>query len=71
MINSDKRYIPVEGHSGLFRDPSTNAIINIDKSSAVKNRQAREKILQRDADIENLKSDVGEIKALLKQLLER
>lgn len=71
MINSDGRYIPVEGHPGLFRDPSTNAIINTNVSQAKAARQARERIKQRDADVEELKSDVAEIKALLRQLLER
>lgn len=64
-------YIPVEGHPGLYRDPITNAIINTDKSKARIAREAREKAIQREQDIENLKSDVHEIKNLLKQLLER
>lgn len=71
MINSDGKYIPVEGRPGLFRDPTTNAIINTNVSQAKTARLAREKIKQRETDIENLKSDVAEIKALLKQLLER
>ncbi len=70
MIN-DGKYIPVEGHSDLFRDASTGAIININKNKATKARLAREKILKEKQEIEELKSDVAEIKLLLKQLLER
>ena len=67
----DGRYIPVEGHTNLFRDASTGAIINNDKNKATKARLTREKILNKDAEIETLKTDVAEIKNLLKQLLER
>lgn len=69
MIKSD--YIPVEGHPGLYRDPSSNAIINTNKAEARNSRLARQKAKQRDEDIDNLKSDMAEIKSLLKQLLER
>lgn len=70
MMN-DVNYIPVEGHTNLFRDASTGAIINIDKNKAAKSRAQREKILKEKQEIEDLKNDVAEIKSLLKQLLER
>jgi len=69
MIKTD--YIPVEGRPGLYRDPVSNAIINTSNHEAQKLRQFRDKAKQRDEDIENLKGDVAEIKALLQQLLER
>jgi hypothetical protein len=67
----DPNYIPVEGNPGLVRDSATGAIINIDKSKANKARKAREAILKEKEEIQELKSDVAEIKSLLKQLLER
>jgi hypothetical protein len=67
----DPHYIPVEGNPGLVRDSATGAIINIDKSKANKARKAREAILKEKEEIQELKSDVAEIKSLLKQLLER
>jgi hypothetical protein len=70
MIN-DPNYIPVEGNPGLVRDATTGAIINIDKSKAAKARKAREQVLKEKQEIQELKSDVAEIKSLLKQLLER
>lgn len=68
---SDQKYIPVEGHPGLYRDSSTNAIINMDKSAAKANRAARQKIMQRDKDVETLKQEVKDIKEMLGKLLER
>ena len=56
----------------MFRDSNSNAIINIDNGSAINNyRRARDKIVKRDDDIENLKADMAEIKVILKQLLEK
>jgi hypothetical protein len=67
----DPNYIPVEDHPNLFRDRVTGAIINIDKSKAVKARAKREQILKEKTELETLKTEVAEIKDLLKQLLER
>jgi len=67
----DRRYIPVEGHSNLYRDAITGLVINKDKSKAAKARETREQILKQKEELESLKGDVAEIKSLLKQLLER
>jgi hypothetical protein len=68
----EERLIPVAERPGLYRDISSGAIINKpSKAAAEANRAARERIKQRDEEIESLKSDVAEIKDLLKQLLER
>ena len=61
--------IPVEGHSNLFRDERTGAIVNNDDISynqyidSLENRKSQRK------DIENMKSDILEIKNLLKELI--
>lgn len=65
-----RNLIPVEGHSNLFRDPSSGAIINITKSKG-KNRAFAEANKRRDADIQTLKDEMSEIKSLLVQFLER
>jgi hypothetical protein len=69
MMKND--LIPVEGHPGLFRDPSTNAVINTNKRSAQQAREARENIIKQKQEFEDMKRDVQEIKELLQQLLER
>lgn len=64
-----KDLISVEGHPNLYRDEKTGAIVNCDNVSynqyinGVANRMNTKK------EIETLKSDVNEIKSLLKELL--
>ena len=63
--------IRVEGHTNLYRDEETGAIVNCDimayntyvSSLNVKDSQKRE--------IDGIKSEISEIKFLLKQLLEK
>lgn len=64
-------YIPVKGHPGLYRDPHSNAIINMNKMSIKADRSARQIALQRNKDIEDLKTEVSELKDLVKTLIER
>ncbi len=61
--------IPVEGHPNLYRDEKTGAIINCDENAysqyvnSIINRQNQKQ------EIESLKSEVNEIKTLLKELI--
>ena len=61
-----ERYIPVNEAPGLFRDSQSGAIINMDK-----NGDARNEHLRKENEMQELKSEVKEIKGILKQLLER
>jgi|TARA_B110000858_G_scaffold16707_1_gene16859 hypothetical protein len=70
MINDD-RYIPVEEKPGLFRDSRTGAIINMNSTGAQQARNARDAHKNKENEIKELKSEVHEIKGILKQLLER
>tara|TARA_B100001250_G_scaffold232435_1_gene199598 strand:+ start:10773 stop:10970 length:198 start_codon:yes stop_codon:yes gene_type:complete len=61
--------IPVKGHKGLFRDEKSGAIINTDVSEynnymVMKNKKQSEK-----DELDRIKSDIQEIKNLLKQLV--
>lgn len=66
----------IEGHSNLLRDPKTNSIINLDQSQyqnyvsqrEVKNKE-NEKIQHLEQDVASMKSDLNEIKFLLRSLL--
>ena len=69
-------YIPVEGNSDLVRDPKTDQIINTNENayrqyiSQRKKRQLeKEKSLNIEEDLANLKSEMNEIKSLLKELV--
>ena len=69
--------IPVKGKDGWYRDPHSNAIVNCNKSeyndymNAYKRRQKKdEKFEALQDDVDGLKSDLGEIKNLLKTLIQ-
>ena len=69
-------YIPVEGNSDLVRDPKTDQIINTNVSAYeqyISQRKRRklekEKSLNLEEDLANLKSEMSEIKSLLKELV--
>ena len=68
--------IPVKGNSDLVRDPNTDQIINTNRNAYqqyVNRREKRkiekEKSLNIEEDIANLKSELGQIKSILKELL--
>tara|TARA_S200000501_G_scaffold85548_1_gene78214 strand:- start:4937 stop:5143 length:207 start_codon:yes stop_codon:yes gene_type:complete len=59
----------VEGHSNLYRDEKSGAIINCDNqgyNQYVKSLKYRE---SKDKEIENLRKDIDEIKASLSILV--
>lgn len=63
-------YLPIKDHKDFVRDLKTGMIMNINK-----NKIRRQEILLNEKrkereEIDGLKSDVQEIKAMLKQLLE-
>ncbi len=69
------RYVKVDNETGWVRDKYTNALINTNSSHIEKAREAKAKRKQQiinqkrmDEDINNLKSDISEIKDLLKVL---
>ena len=71
-----KDFIPVEGNTDLVRDPHTDQIINTNASAYqqyINRRQQRkrekDKSLTIEDDLANLKSEMSEIKSLLKELV--
>lgn len=58
--------IKVKGHEGLYRDPSTGAIINTQKPHKSSFSNTFNAALD---DINTLKNEVFEIKNLLKELI--
>ena len=68
--------IPVEGNADLVRDPNTDQIINTNENAyqqyitrRQKRKYEKEKALTVEQDLANLKSELGEIKSLLKELV--
>ena len=73
-----RNLIPVEGDNSLFRDSTTKAIINDNKleyDSYLSRKKFQEKERDRIEDLENdfdsIKTELDEIKSLLKGLAER
>ena len=71
-----KNYNPVEGNSDLVRDPNTDQIINTNTTAYEQymNRRKqrkleKEKALTVEQDLASLKSEMSEIKSLLKELV--
>ena len=61
-------YIKVKGHDDLVRDKNTGAIINLDDSAITARRKSKQLGSALD-DINMLKTEVSEIKSLLKELV--
>ena len=71
-------YIPVEGKSGLYRDSDSTAIVNRDKKAYLaymeRKRIAENKNLELNKmkeDLDNVKSELGDIKGLLSTLVQK
>jgi len=69
-------YYGVEGHADLARDPETNSIVNVNSfeyEQYVSRRKVKDKKNQKVQNIEekvaSMKSDIDEIKSILKELL--
>ena len=72
----EEKYVQVEGHPDLSRDLNSNAIINRNrgaydraKKRAAEAQASRDQIRDTTRDINTLKSEMHEIKSLLKQLV--
>ena len=66
----------IEGHADLARDPKTNAIVNVnslDYTHYTAGRKAKlsrnERVESMENDLASLKGEIGEIKSLLKELV--
>ena len=69
-------YLKVEGHGELYRDSTTNSIVNrntSDYKSYISQKKMRsnknEKVDLMEQDLTNIKNEINEIKSLLKELV--
>lgn len=60
--------IPVEGHSNLFRDRNTGAIVNTDSSGYAQYKKLKQRRQTEREELDILKKDIEEIKSLLKEI---
>jgi hypothetical protein len=63
--------IKVEGHSNLYRDENTGAIVNCDTAGY---NQYVTSLVQKDLrkkELDDMRKDIDEIKSILKELLQK
>ena len=65
------KYLKVEGNSNLVRDTSTGAILNINKDEISAARKRKLGKRQKEKEFEDLKDEVGDIKKMLTQIIEK
>lgn len=70
-VMESEKYIPVEGNRDLVRDPTSNAILNINKKAHFRAVQMKQQSLQKVDEVAELKTEVAELKNMLSQLLEK
>ena len=63
--------IPVEGHKNLYRDENSGAIINHDTLGYSQYMEMKNRKLNEREELDRMKSDIEEIKSLLKEIVKR
>ena len=63
--------IPVVGHTTLGRDSYSNAILNTDDSGYDAYKKARADARNKSREMETLKSEVAELKEIVKNLVQK
>lgn len=61
--------IPVKGHSELYRDENSNAILNCSDMEYNEYLKVKNIIINQKIEIETIKNDIEEIKLLLHSLV--
>ena len=66
----------IEGHGDLARDPATGAIVNVNSLDYIHytvgrdaKKSRNERVVSMENDLASLKGEIGEIKSLLKELV--
>ena len=64
-------FLKVEGHTDLFRDENSGAIININKQGVSAARKRKLERRQKEKEFEDLKNEVSDIKIMLTKIIEK
>ena len=62
-------HLKVKDNDHLYRDVNTGAIINTDRSSFEKYKKSKLKFQNMEQEMDYVKSEISEIKFLLKQIV--
>ena len=63
--------IQVEGEDGLYRDSDTGAIINKDKKTFDQIRAARARSKYSDIELQMVKSELAELKSMIRAIINK
>lgn len=63
--------VKVIDHDEFLKDTVSGAVVNVDDHALAKAKRKKLEAQQKQNEIESLKSDVADIKAMLNQLLDR
>tara|TARA_B100000900_G_C20571006_1_gene713228 strand:- start:138 stop:341 length:204 start_codon:yes stop_codon:yes gene_type:complete len=61
----------IENHNTLVRDLNNNAILNVDTVSINKAKLSKKLRKSQKQEIEDIKSDVTELKSMMREILDR
>ena len=62
------KMIPVEGHSNLYRDMNSGAIVNRDQMSYENYIATRRKNKEKEEQMDKMKNEIEELKSMLNDL---
>lgn len=68
---SKEEYSPVENEPNLVRDNYSKAIINTDITGYEEYMERKKKFLKKEDEIKDLKNEMGELKNLVKTLIDK
>jgi hypothetical protein len=68
-MRSINQFAKVEGHESLMRDMSSHAILSTNENEYQAYRRSRDAIKRQSQEIQELKSDMQDIKEMLQALL--
>lgn len=66
-----KGFLKVEGHSGLVKNPKTGVVLNINETEIRSAKKRKKKKQELEQEVQDLRSEMSEIKSLLQQLVEK
>ena len=66
-----EKYIKIENEQDLVKDRDTGAVLNTNLDSLSAYKSKRKKDLEMNNKIEKLESDIGDIKTMLKELINK
>ena len=65
------KYIKIEGEQDLVKDKETGAIKNTNMDSLSAYKQKRKKDIDQKNRIDRMENDIGDIKSMLKELINK